>query len=152
MAEEMARAVEDMPSVLKSRCNPERLARVVDEFSDVQLAKAREIGFGLIMRQMCGSIDKTLCRWMATKFDQPSRSFDIFGSRVRLEANIVRQLLGIPDGEMDVFVPVSGVDLRRLRVRFQSDAHGISTKTLEEVIRENRSGGDLFKQALVMLL
>ncbi|GJS96341.1 ulp1 protease family, C-terminal catalytic domain-containing protein [Tanacetum coccineum] len=83
--------------------NPPRiLFRVITQLTRRQKQDVRDIGFGAFLEFKIKDVPKRLAYWLLDKFDAGTRSLNVNGRSIMITPQVVRNLLGVPMGEVHI--------------------------------------------------
>lgn len=140
---------------IHQRNPPKNLFQVISQLSNTQKQALREIGFGNLIEYKIKDVPTRLAYWLLDKFDEETCSLDVNGKRIEITREVVRDVLGVPMGEVHVDAR-DGTDFRNPLVRRWKAQFDMSLKRhhltgLADVMLGNSNGGWMFKVNFLVL-
>ena len=83
---------------MKNRCSPEALLSIILGMSKEQKESVRSMGFGALLKMKITDIPLKLGFYVLQKFDSERMVIDIEGKELKVTAESVHDMLGIPIG------------------------------------------------------
>ncbi|CAH1422647.1 unnamed protein product [Lactuca virosa] len=83
---------------MKNRCSPESLLSIIFGLSKKQKECVRSMGFGSLLKMKITDIPPKLGFYILQKFDSERMVIDLEGKELKVTAESVHDMLGIPTG------------------------------------------------------
>ena len=140
---------------IHQRNPPTNLFRVISQLSNEQKQALREIGFGDLIDYKILDVPTRLAYWLLDRFDEETCSLDVNGKKIEITREVVRDVLGVPMGEVHVDAR-GGADFRNPLVRRWKAQFGMGVKRhhlkgLGDLMVKNGNGGWMFKVNFLVL-
>ncbi|PWA74635.1 RecF/RecN/SMC [Artemisia annua] len=119
---------------IHQRNPPTNLFRVISKLSNEQKQGLREIGFGNLIEYKILDVPTRLAYWLLDKFDEETCSLDVNGKRIEITREVVRDVLGVPMGEVHVDAR-DGADFRNPLVLYAHSITPIKVWTSEALFK-----------------
>nr|KAJ0216721.1 hypothetical protein LSAT_V11C300121420 [Lactuca sativa] len=106
---------------MKNRCSPEALLSIILGMSKEQKESVRSMGFGALLKMKITDIPLKLGFYVLQKFDSERMLIDFEGKELKVTAESVHDMLGIPIGEPSLHNWING--LRMIQLFYADNIH-----------------------------
>lgn len=125
-----------------TRCCPERLWNLVQDFNDEQKNAINEIGFGYFVSRQIGRIDKKLTMWLVDQFDPITLTIQLHGKVYTLSSKDVERLMGLVDDGSSTEDSDCMEGIEELKKKYCTVPQGISIAHLQNRLSDKAAIAD----------
>ena len=137
---------------LQTRCSPERVIRVIEELESKKKATREEIGFGSFLQLWCRKIDNGLCLWLINSFNSNTYMLELYNTCIKLSSIDVEFIMGLKAKGLKIDMNKDVSHKNDLCKKYCDKKGWLSLVMLENQIREDKEGGNVFKVRFVLFV